>query len=180
MSESSLPEVKRRSVPSSRSWIHISKPTAPHLLRKELTRPGYRCSVIALGANTDPYQPVERKLRITRGILEAMASLNERPIVFALSNPTSRSECTARDAYAWTEGRAIFASGSPFDPVEHRGRLHVPGQGNNAYIFPGVGLGVIACRASRVTDEMFLAAARALSGQVTEDDLALGSADNRC
>jgi malate dehydrogenase (oxaloacetate-decarboxylating)(NADP+) len=110
----------------------------------------------------------------TREVLEQMAKLNERPIVFALSNPTSKSECTAEQAYASTQGRAIFASGSPFDPVSLGGRTYVPGQGNNAYIFPGVGLGAVACEASRVTEGMFLAAAKALAAQVSEDDLAQG------
>ncbi len=110
----------------------------------------------------------------TKSIVQELGAQNERPIVFALSNPTSKSECTAEQAYAWTDGRAIFASGSPFDPVEYGGRTFVPGQGNNAYIFPGVGLGAIASEASRVTDEMFFAAARALASLVGEEDLAIG------
>ncbi|HET9664122.1 MAG TPA: NAD-dependent malic enzyme [Burkholderiales bacterium] len=111
----------------------------------------------------------------TKQILQAMARFNERPIVFALSNPTSKSECTAEEAYEWTSGRAIFACGSPFDPVTVNGRTFVPRQGNNSYIFPGVGLGTIACGARRVTDEMFSAAAWALAHQVTETDIMQGS-----
>ena len=110
----------------------------------------------------------------TRPVLEAMARVNERPIVFALSNPTSRSECTAEQAYAWTGGRAIFASGSPFPPVELAGERFVPGQGNNAYVFPGVGLGLIVSRARECTEEMFYVAARTLAGMVHEDDLSQG------
>lgn len=110
----------------------------------------------------------------TQPVVEAMAALNEQPIVFALSNPTANSECTAEEAYRWSGGRAIFASGSPFDPVTFNGKTYVPGQGNNAYIFPGVGLGVVAVKARHVTDEMFMVAARTLASLVTEDDLAQG------
>jgi malate dehydrogenase (oxaloacetate-decarboxylating)(NADP+) len=107
-------------------------------------------------------------------ILEEIAAKVGRPIVFALSNPTSMAECTAEEAYRWTGGRAVFASGSPFDPVTINGKRFVPGQGNNSYIFPGVGLGVIACASQFVTDEMFLAAARTLADEVQEFDLEQG------
>jgi malate dehydrogenase (oxaloacetate-decarboxylating)(NADP+) len=108
-------------------------------------------------------------------VVEEMARLNARPIVFALSNPTSKAECTPEQAYAWSGGQALFASGSPFDPVTIGSRTWVSRQGNNSYIFPGIGLGAIAVRARRITDEMFLAAARTLADQVSEQDLAQGS-----
>jgi malate dehydrogenase (oxaloacetate-decarboxylating)(NADP+) len=111
----------------------------------------------------------------TEDIVRTMAAQNERPIVFALSNPTSKSECTASQAYSWSDGRALFACGSPFDPVTLGKRTHVPRQGNNSYIFPGVGLGVIVSGAKRVTDEMFMVAANELAARVREDDLAQGS-----
>jgi malate dehydrogenase (oxaloacetate-decarboxylating)(NADP+) len=110
----------------------------------------------------------------TRGIIEAISESQDRPIVFSLSNPTSRSECTAQQAYEWSRGRAIFASGSPFGPVEVDGKTLVPGQGNNTYIFPGVGMGLVVSEASRVVDEMFLVAAQTLASQVSERDLEMG------
>jgi malate dehydrogenase (oxaloacetate-decarboxylating)(NADP+) len=111
----------------------------------------------------------------TREVVRRMCAVNERPVIFALSNPTSRAECTADQAYAWSEGRAVFASGSPFPPVEFRGRTFRPGQGNNAYVFPGIGLGVVACRARTIPDALFLEAARTLAGLVGKDDLEAGS-----
>ncbi|MEM8547797.1 MAG: NAD-dependent malic enzyme [Pseudomonadota bacterium] len=111
----------------------------------------------------------------TQTIIEKMSALNERPVVFALSNPTSRAECTAEQAYAWSDGKALFASGSPFLPVKHKGETHWPGQGNNAYIFPGIGLGAVAAQASRITDVMFLEAARTLANLISDDDLAVGT-----
>lgn len=111
----------------------------------------------------------------TTDVLQAMAELNERPIVFALSNPTSKSECSAEEAYRHTRGKALFACGSPYHPVTANGRTFVPRQGNNSYVFPGVGLGAIASGACRITDEMFMSAAHALARLVSDQDLAQGS-----
>lgn len=108
----------------------------------------------------------------SQDVVRRMAEVNERPIIFPLSNPTSKSECTAEEAVQWSDGRAIVASGSPFAPVMHNGKRHRIGQGNNAFIFPGVGLGISAGNVTRVSDKMFLEAARALASKVTEKDLA--------
>ena len=110
----------------------------------------------------------------TRPIIEAMAAMNERPILFALSNPTSKAECTAEQAYSWTKGKAVFASGSPFPAFAYEGKALVPGQGNNAYVFPGIGLGIVATGARRVIDAMFVAAAKRLADLVTQADLDKG------
>jgi len=110
----------------------------------------------------------------TQDVIKAMSRNNETPVVFALSNSTDRAECTADLCYAWSKGTAVFVSGSPFDPVEYKGRTYHPGQGNNAYIFPGLGLGAIACKAERVTDSMLLIATRVLSKFVSAEDLEKG------
>lgn len=111
----------------------------------------------------------------TQKVVEAMAGLNERPVIFALSNPTTSAECTAEQAYTWSNGRVIFASGSPFDNVIYNGVEYEPGQGNNVYIFPGIGLGAIACEAKYLPDEIFLAAAKTLANEVTDEGLAKGT-----
>lgn len=110
----------------------------------------------------------------TLPIVEAMSRIQSRPIIFALSNPTSRAECTAEEAYTWSQGRAIFASGSPFAPVSVGGKVFTPGQGNNVYIFPGVGLGALVSQAKYVTESMFLQSAKTLAELVEPSDLELG------
>ena len=142
-----LPEHKRR-------YAHAHPPAATLL---DAVRSLAPTALLGLSTQSGAFTPE---------VLRLMAELNPRPVIFALSNPTSRSECTAEDAYRHTGGRAVFASGSPFAPVVVNGRRFVPGQGNNAYIFPGLGLGVLVAGARRVTDGMFQAAARVLAGTV--------------
>ena len=113
--------------------------------------------------------------KFTQEVIETMSQWNDHPIIFALSNPTSKSECTAEQAYEWSGGRAIFASGSPFAPLDYQGKQLVPGQGNNVYIFPGIGLGVAYCKARHVTDRMFLEASRVLAHEVTSEELESGN-----
>ncbi|HCR13048.1 NAD-dependent malic enzyme [Solidesulfovibrio sp.] len=107
-------------------------------------------------------------------VIEAMCEVNERPIILALSNPTEKAECTAEQAYAWSKGKALFAAGVQFEPVAYEGRTFLPGQANNFYIFPAVGMAIVATRARRVTDAMFIRAARAVAAQVTDAQLAQG------
>ncbi|EYC12297.1 hypothetical protein Y032_0048g1717 [Ancylostoma ceylanicum] len=107
----------------------------------------------------------------TEEIIQEMANINPRPIIFALSNPTSKAECTAEAAFRITNGTVLFASGSPFDNVELNGKLYKPGQGNNAYIFPGIALGCVLFKAKHIPDKLFLLAARRVADSVTEKSL---------
>ena len=111
----------------------------------------------------------------TEDLIRTLAANCDRPIIFPLSNPTTKAECTAEQAYEWTDGRCIFASGSPFDPVEMAdGRVLTPSQCNNMYVFPGLGLGATICGATQVTDRMLYVAAEALANFVSPEDLAAG------
>jgi malate dehydrogenase (oxaloacetate-decarboxylating)(NADP+) len=110
----------------------------------------------------------------TQKVVEAMSRINKRPIIFAYSNPTEHAECTAEEAYRWSDGRALYAAGVQFQPVRYNGKTLVPGQGNNLYIFPAVGLAIYATRARRVTDEMFIAAAKAVADQISKAELDAG------
>jgi malate dehydrogenase (oxaloacetate-decarboxylating)(NADP+) len=110
----------------------------------------------------------------TQGVIKAMSKNTERPVIFALSNPTEKAECTPEEAYKWSSGKAIYAAGVQFAPVNYGGKIFVPGQANNFYIYPAVGLAVYATRAKRVTDEMFIEAARATADQVTDEQRGKG------
>jgi malate dehydrogenase (oxaloacetate-decarboxylating)(NADP+) len=146
-----------------RPYAHEHPPVGDFLSAINTLKPTAIIGVAAVGGTFTP------------DVLRTMAEINEQPIVFALSNPTSKAECSAEEAYRHTGGRALFACGSPYDPVTIEGKTFVPRQGNNSYIFPGVGLGAIASGARLVTDEMFMAAARTLAKLVTDADLLQGS-----
>ena len=107
-------------------------------------------------------------------VIEAMARINERPVILALSNPTEKAECTPEQAYTWSGGKAIYAAGVPFDPVQINGKTYLSGQANNFYIFPAVAMAIYATQAKRVSDEMFIEAAKAVADQVTPELLAQG------
>jgi len=111
----------------------------------------------------------------TQVVIESMTEHNERPVIFALSNPTSKAECTAEQAYQWSDGKVIFSSGSPFEKVVFNGKEYHPGQGNNAYVFPGIGLGAIVANASTIPDDLFLVASRTLANMVSEQNLQDGA-----
>ncbi|KAL7182156.1 hypothetical protein ACSBR1_040965 [Camellia fascicularis] len=139
-------------------WAHEHEPVKELLNAVKAIKPSVLIGTSGVGKT------------FTKDVVEAMTSFTEKPLILALSNPTSQSECTAEEAYTWSQGRAIFASGSPFEPVEYDGKNFMPGQANNAYIFPGFGLGLIMSGTIRVHDDMLLAASEALAAQVTEEN----------
>ena len=147
-----------------RPYAHAHAPVSDFIGAVKSLRP---TAIIGVGAVPGTFN---------EDVVREMSRINERPVIFALSNPTSKAECTAQQAYAWSDGRALFASGSPFDAVTlPDGRHFVPRQGNNSYIFPGLGLALVVVGATRVTDTMFLAAARTLARCTTQADLDQGS-----
>jgi malate dehydrogenase (oxaloacetate-decarboxylating)(NADP+) len=145
-----------------RPYAHAHAPTHDFVAAIESIKPTAIIGVSTAG-NT-----------FTRQVIEAMSRLNDRPIIFALSNPTEHAECTPQAAYEWSRGKAVYAAGIQFPPVSFGGRTFLPGQANNFYIFPAVGMAIYATQAKRVTDEMFIAAAHALADQVTAAELEQG------
>ena len=144
-------------------FAHVMKDTADFVEAIRNLRPTAIIGVSATGGS------------FTEEVVKTMAEINEQPIIFALSNPTSKSECTAEQAYKWSNGRCLFACGSPFAPVALNGKTYIPRQGNNSYVFPGIGFGCICARAKTVPNQVFFTAAKTLADLVSESDLANGS-----
>jgi malate dehydrogenase (oxaloacetate-decarboxylating)(NADP+) len=146
-----------------RPYAHQHAPTRDFVAAIESIKPTTIIGVSTVGGT------------FTQRVIEAMSRINERPVVLALSNPTEHAECTSEQAYTWSKGKAIYAAGVQFPPFRFNGQTFLPGQANNFYIFPAIGMAVFATQASRVTDEMFIEAARAVADQVPADLLSQGS-----
>jgi malate dehydrogenase (oxaloacetate-decarboxylating)(NADP+) len=145
-----------------RQYAHPHAPSRDFVACIEFIRPTAILGVSTVGKT------------FTRPVVEAMSRINDRPIIFALSNPTEHAECTPEEAYQWSKGKALYAAGVQFPPVSDGGRTFLPGQANNFYIFPAVGMAIHATQAKRVTDEMFIEAAHALADQITPAELQQG------
>lgn len=143
-------------------YAHRHEPTRDFVAAIESIRPTTIIGVSTVGG------------AFTKRVVEAMALINKRPVILALSNPTERAECTPEQAYTWSKGRAIYAAGVQFPPVHLNGKIFIPGQANNFYIFPAIGMAVYATRARRITDEMFIEAASAVADQVPDELLRQG------
>jgi malate dehydrogenase (oxaloacetate-decarboxylating)(NADP+) len=157
-----LEDTRKDLVDFQKPYAHKHAPTRDFVVAIESIKPTTIIGVSTVGGT------------FTQKVIEAMSRINERPVVLALSNPTEHAECTPEQAYTWSKGRAIYAAGVQFPPVHYNGKTFLPGQANNFYIFPAIGMAVFATQASRVTDEMFIEAARAVADQVPPDLLNQG------
>lgn len=157
-----LEDTRKDLVDFQKRYAHKYAPTRDFVAAIESIKPTTIIGVSTVGGT------------FTQKVIEAMSHVNERPVVLALSNPTDHAECTAEQAYTWSKGKAIYAAGVQFSPVNYQGKTFLPGQANNFYIFPAVGMAIFATQASRVTDEMFIEAARAVADQVPSDLLKQG------
>jgi malate dehydrogenase (oxaloacetate-decarboxylating)(NADP+) len=157
-----LESTRKDLVDFQRPYAHQHTPTRDFVAAIESIKPTTIIGVSTIGG------------AFTQKIVEAMSRINERPVILALSNPTEHAECTAEQAYTWSKGKAIYAAGVQFAPVRHNGQTFLPGQANNFYIFPAIGMAIFATQAKRVTDEMFIEAAQAVADQVPADLLKQG------
>ena len=157
-----LEDTRKDLVDFQKPYAHTHAPTRDFVAAIESIKPTTIIGVSTVGGT------------FTQKVIEAMSRINERPVVLALSNPTEHAECTPEQAYTWSKGKAIYAAGVQFPPVRFNGQTFLPGQANNFYIFPAVGMAIFATQASRVTDEMFIEAARAVADQVPPDLLNQG------
>ena len=157
-----LEDTRKDLVDFQKPYAHKHAPTRDFVAAIESIKPTTIIGVSTVGGT------------FTQKVIEAMSRVNERPVVLALSNPTDHAECTPEQAYTWSKGKAIYAAGVQFSPVHYQGQTFLPGQANNFYIFPAVGMAIFATQASRVTDEMFIEAARAVADQVPSDLLKQG------
>ena len=143
-------------------YAHSHAPTGDFVVAIESIKPTTIIGVSTIGG------------AFTQQVVETMSRINERPVILAMSNPTEHAECMAEQAYNWSKGKAIYAAGVQFPPVHYNGQTFLPGQANNFYIFPAVGMAVFATQATKVSDEMFIEAAHAVSDQVTAEQLQQG------
>jgi len=157
-----LEDTRKDLVDFQQPYAHKHAPTRDFVAAIESIKPTTIIGVSTVGGT------------FTQKVIEAMSRINERPVVLALSNPTEHAECTPEQTYTWSKGKAIYAAGVQFPPVRFNGQTFLPGQANNFYIFPAVGMAIFATQASRVTDEMFIEAARAVADQVPSDLLKQG------
>jgi len=157
-----LESTRKDLVDFQKPYAHQHKPTKDFVAAIESIKPTTIIGVSTIGG------------AFTQKVVETMSRINDRPVVLALSNPTEHAECTAEQAYTWSKGKAIYAAGVPFPPVRYNGQTLLPGQANNFYIFPAVGMAIFATQAKRVTDEMFIEAAQAVADQVPSDLLKQG------
>lgn len=158
-----LEDTRKDLLDFQKPYAHKHAPTRDFVQAIESIRPTTIIGVSTVGGT------------FTQKVVEAMSRINDRPVILALSNPTDHAECTPEQAYTWSNGKAIYAAGVQFPPVHLKGQTFLPGQANNFYVFPAIGMAVFATAASRVTDEMFIEAAHAVADQVPPELLKQGS-----
>jgi malate dehydrogenase (oxaloacetate-decarboxylating)(NADP+) len=157
-----LENTRKDLIPEQEVYAHKHTPTHDLVAAVDSIEPSILIGVSTIGK------------AFTRGVVESMSRVNKRPVIFALSNPTEHAECTPGEAYNWSRGKAIYAAGVPFPPVHYNGDTFLPGQANNFYVYPAVGLAIYATRPKFVTDEMFIEAAKATADQVTDKQRKMG------